>query len=74
MKRVLANDRSDIPGMLRVSFGFYNEEEELDILIEALKNIMKNRKKYFDKYILDKEIGEYFPKRYKDNFKQYFEI
>ncbi len=74
IKRVLASDRSDIPGMLRVSFGFYNEEEELDILIEALKNIIKNRKKYFDKYILDKKRGEYFPKKYKDNLEQYFKI
>lgn len=38
------------PGMVRVSFGLYNTEEEVERFISALKKIIKNKDKYLSKY------------------------
>lgn len=43
---------SDIPrpGMVRVSFGFYNDITEIDYFINSLKRIIKNKDYYIQKY------------------------
>lgn len=38
------------PGMVRISFGMYNNQYEVDCLINALNNISMNRKYYLNKY------------------------
>lgn len=38
------------PGMVRISFGLYNNTYEIDKLISKLKNISKNKIKYIKKY------------------------
>ncbi|HWQ71276.1 MAG TPA: aminotransferase class V-fold PLP-dependent enzyme [Desulfitobacteriaceae bacterium] len=38
------------PGMVRISFGLYNEMQEIEILIKALNKIIRNRNTYRQKY------------------------
>jgi cysteine desulfurase/selenocysteine lyase len=70
--QLMQNDWSGIPGALRLSLGFYNEEWELDRLFEGIDIIRKN--KYKGEYRLDKKSGEYFPINYHYDFKKYFDI
>ncbi len=39
------------PGLVRISFGIYNQESEVDILIRLLKHIDKYKEGYINKYI-----------------------
>ncbi|MFZ5826465.1 MAG: aminotransferase class V-fold PLP-dependent enzyme [Bacillota bacterium] len=55
--RALAGDRADIPGMVRVSFGCYTTEAEVDLLVEALHRIARGE--YRQGYRLDPATGEY---------------
>ncbi|WP_053955592.1 aminotransferase class V-fold PLP-dependent enzyme [Inediibacterium massiliense] len=38
------------PGMVRISFGLYNDYDEIDVFINMLKKISKNRDFYINKY------------------------
>lgn len=46
----LINPNSPHPGMVRISFGFYNTIEEIDVLIYALNKIANNRTVYLKRY------------------------
>jgi len=58
-RRVLNHDRSQLPGLVRASFGCYNTVEEVDTLIEMLKRILRGD--YHDDYVIDKATGQYAP-------------
>jgi cysteine desulfurase/selenocysteine lyase len=70
--RMLAGDRSDMPGMVRVSFGLYNTVEEIDALIQALKAIAAGD--YAGKYIQDIASGEYHPEGWQPEFDKFFAL
>lgn len=53
-KRIRYNDLPH-PGMVRISFGIYNTQEEVDILINALIQIYKRSEYYIEKYKSIKE-------------------
>jgi cysteine desulfurase / selenocysteine lyase len=65
-ERILARDRSVIPGTVRASFGIYNTREEVDVLCEALEAVAAGR--YLDGYLLNKERGEYYRTDMEENF------
>ena len=67
---ILANDRRDVPGLVRISFGLYNDYWEIDRLIEALQAIRGG--KYRDEYIQDPQSGEYHPKAWRADYDQIF--
>ena len=71
-ERILQHDRSVIPGAVRMSFGIYNEESEVDIFIDALDRIAHNDIK--GDYVLDKRTGEYKPKDFDMQFDKYFKL
>lgn len=48
-KRIRYNDLPQ-PGMVRISFGIYNTQEEVDVLINALIQIYKRSEYYLEKY------------------------
>ena len=52
-----AGDRSEVPGMVRVSFGAYNTKDEVDLLADALSKIAQGE--YHGNYIQDRTSGEY---------------
>lgn len=69
-EKMLAGDKSVMPGMLRVSFGLYNTKEEVDILVDALERISKG--KYQGVYRVEKSTGEYHPDNWQPDFESYF--
>ncbi|HSQ17454.1 MAG TPA: aminotransferase class V-fold PLP-dependent enzyme [Anaerolineales bacterium] len=69
---MLAGDRSDMPGLIRASFGLYNTLEEVDIFIEALKCIARGE--YQGKYGQDIASGEYTPVGWEPAYNQYFSL
>ncbi len=71
-ERILARDRSQLPGAIRVSFGLYNTKEEIDELIEMIKRIASGD--YHPFYVVDRESGSYVPKGFKFDFGQAFEF
>jgi selenocysteine lyase/cysteine desulfurase len=70
--RILARDRSTLPGFVRASFGIYNTKAEIDVLCKALAAIVKGV--YRDGYVLNKERGEFYRTDVKDEFEKYFVI
>jgi selenocysteine lyase/cysteine desulfurase len=71
-ERIIHKDRSIIPGAVRMSFGIYNDESEIDVFIEALEKISRNEIE--GEYVLTKETGEYRPQGFKMNFDKYFKL
>lgn len=65
-------NKTNLPGAVRISFGFYNTEEEIDQLIEALERI--SRRKYRGKYKLNEKLGEYLPEDFSFDYKKYFDF
>jgi selenocysteine lyase/cysteine desulfurase len=71
-ERILAGDRSNMPGLIRASFGLYNTAEEIDILVDALAQI--SRGNYHGNYVQDRSSGEYKPLDWQPEFNKYFKI
>ena len=69
---ILMQDRRDLPGMVRVSFGMYNTHDEVDVLAEALAQIAKGS--YHGRYEQDRRSGEFRPVGWKPGFAEYFEL
>ncbi|MCK4385772.1 MAG: aminotransferase class V-fold PLP-dependent enzyme, partial [candidate division Zixibacteria bacterium] len=65
-------NKANLPGAVRISFGFYNTEEEIDQLIDALEKI--SRREYKGKYRLDERLGEYLPENFSFDYKKYFDF
>ena len=57
--RMLAGDRREMPGMVRISFGLYNTAEEVEALVEALQRIA--RREHRGEYRQDTSTGEFVP-------------
>jgi selenocysteine lyase/cysteine desulfurase len=70
--KMLAGDRSDMPGLLRASFGLYNTFEDIDRLVEALTRIAGGD--YTGKYHQVVSTGEYIPEGWAPDFDRYFSI
>jgi hypothetical protein len=69
---MLSGDKSNMPGLIRASFGFYNTTAEIDIFVEALIDITNG--KYQGEYIQDTASGEYRPVDWEPKFNQYFSL
>ena len=71
-RQMLAGDRSDMPGLIRASFGLYNSFEDIDALVEALKRIAAGD--YKGDYMQDMASGEYRPQGWAPDFASYFSL
>jgi selenocysteine lyase/cysteine desulfurase len=69
---ILENNRTDMPGLTRISFGLYNTAEEIDVLRQALINI--TRGKYYGRYVQDTQSGEYHAVNWKPDLSRYFRL
>jgi selenocysteine lyase/cysteine desulfurase len=69
---MIAGDRSEMPGMVRISFGLYNSRDEVDSLIEALKGISAGN--YQGEYTQELASGEFHPKGWAPDFDQFFAL
>ena len=68
--RMLSGDRSGMPGLIRASFGLYNTYEDIDVLAEALRCIVRGE--YRGQYTQNTSTGEYIPRGWKPDFTSYF--
>jgi len=58
-QRVLARDRSDLPGFVRMSFGCYNNCEDVDRLVEMLGRVIRGE--YQGDYTENNRTGSFTP-------------
>ncbi len=70
--QVMAGTKANLPGLVRVSFGCYNTEAEVDWLIEILERILHGQ--YRGQYIQDPVRGEYRPLDFEVSPDAYFHI
>jgi cysteine desulfurase/selenocysteine lyase len=69
-QQIMSGDKSEMPGLIRASFGLYNTIEDIDYLVEALKRISDGD--YHGNYIQDQATGEYAPQAWAPDFSKYF--
>ncbi len=69
-ERMLSGDKTDMPGMVRASFGCYNTTDDIDKLIDMLSRIQ--RKDYQGDYEQETRSGEFVPKNYVEPHEEYF--
>ncbi len=69
-QRMLAGDKSEMPGLIRASFGLYNTLEEVEALAQALERITHGE--YEGQYQQDVASGEYQLEGWEPPFEQYF--
>ena len=61
-QRVLAGDRSHLPGLVRVSLGCYNTTDEIDHLADMLERVARGE--YQGDYVMNPTTGDYVPRGY----------
>jgi selenocysteine lyase/cysteine desulfurase len=71
-EEILANDRHEMPGMIRISFGMYNTAEEVEVAVQALSNIARG--KYYGRYEQDAKSGEFQAVGWKPDLARYFKL
>ena len=68
--QMLDGDKSNMPGMVRMSFGCYNNSDDVDRLVEMVGRVADGD--YHGHYLLERSTGEYTPANYTDPFAQHF--
>jgi cysteine desulfurase / selenocysteine lyase len=69
-QKILSGDRSDVPGLVRASFGLYNSLDDIDTFINALHKISRNE--YRGIYVQDPSTGEYRPQNWEPEYENFF--
>jgi selenocysteine lyase/cysteine desulfurase len=69
-RRMIAGDKSDMPGMVRASFGCYNTEADVDALLEILERIA--RKEYRGTYVQEKSSGAFLAQHFEVHTRECF--
>jgi cysteine desulfurase / selenocysteine lyase len=69
---ILSNNRHDMPGLVRISFGMYNTAAEVDVVVEALRNIAQGHTA--GQYVQNIKSGEYHAMNWQPNLAQYFKL
>ena len=71
-RQIIAGDKREMPGMVRASFGCYNNTEDVDRLLEMLRRILAGDT--LGDYEVDIPSGEFMPRGYQDDFSPYFAL
>jgi cysteine desulfurase/selenocysteine lyase len=58
--RVLEHNRSELPGLIRMSFGCYNNDSDVDRLTDMLERIVRHD--YVGDYIEEPSSGSFYPR------------
>lgn len=69
-QQMLQGDKSNMPGMVRMSFGCYNDKSDVDRLVEMVERVAHGD--YRGNYLLDRATGEYTPANYSDPLAEHF--
>ncbi|MDH3456948.1 MAG: aminotransferase class V-fold PLP-dependent enzyme, partial [Gemmatimonadota bacterium] len=70
--RVLGGDKSEMPGMVRASFGCYTNTEDIDRFVEMVEHV--SRGQFRGQYELHSPSGEYVPTNYNEPLAGYFSL
>ncbi|MGD2134590.1 MAG: aminotransferase class V-fold PLP-dependent enzyme [Gemmatimonadales bacterium] len=70
--RVLAGDKSDMPGLVRASFGCYTTTDDIDRLLTMLDRVAQHD--YEGAYEVDPQSGEYTPVGYEEPLSRFFSL
>jgi hypothetical protein len=54
MNRFFEDEEAVLPGMVRISFGFYNNHSEIDKFLRLLRRIAENKEYFINKYSSDR--------------------
>lgn len=71
-KQVVAGFRAHLPGLVRLSFGCYNTEEEIDWLAAALRKIARGE--ILGNYVQDPASGAFHETAFHPDWNGYFKI
>ncbi len=69
-KQMLNGDKSNMPGMVRASFGCYSSTDDIDRLAEMVERVARGE--YEGNYRLIRSTGEYVPVGFEEPFADYF--
>jgi cysteine desulfurase / selenocysteine lyase len=69
---ILESDRREVPGLVRVSFGLYNEEDEVDAIVDSLHKVARGE--YCGEYTQDAASGDFMPRGWQVNYDDYFRV
>lgn len=69
---ILTNNRREMPGLVRISFGMYNTTDEVDSAVQALSAISRGEMK--GHYIQDSRSGEFRAEGWQPPLEQYFKL
>jgi cysteine desulfurase/selenocysteine lyase len=64
--------KANLPGLIRVSFGCYNTEEEVDWFAEVLEKVARGE--YSGHYVQDRASGAFWPQGFSPSTGSYFEL
>lgn len=67
--RMLAGDPHNLPGMVRASFGLYNSIDDVDTLIDGVREIAAGN---FGSYSVDERSGDFIPDGFEPDMSDYF--
>jgi cysteine desulfurase / selenocysteine lyase len=68
----LAAQRTERPGMVRLSLGIYNRQDDVDALVDMLERIVRGE--YLGDYFQDAASGDYKPAGYEDAILEHFSL
>jgi hypothetical protein len=71
-RQILAGDKTEMPGMVRASFGCYNDTDDVDRMVEMLQCIARGEVQ--GTYQVDKATGEYTPIGHVEDLGSYFAL
>lgn len=71
-QHILEGDRREVPGLVRISFGLYNQEAEIDCLVDALQRIARGEAR--GAYHQDAASGDFIPDGWQVDYDRYFSV
>jgi selenocysteine lyase/cysteine desulfurase len=66
---VLAGNKSRLPGMVRASFGCYNNDADIDAMVEMLERILRHE--YHGRYVQNTATGAFHAEGFAPDFRAY---
>jgi cysteine desulfurase/selenocysteine lyase len=69
---MIAGNKTEMPGLVRASFGLYNTVDEVDDFVAGLRDIVEGN--FQGVYAQDRTSGEYHPRGWSPDFNQYFSL
>jgi selenocysteine lyase/cysteine desulfurase len=65
-----SGDKTNVPGMVRASFGCYTNDGDIDLFVDAMERIL--RREYRGVYVQDETTGAFHPQGMSISLKKYF--